>query len=279
MSEESNLIPESVDTTNGMPMLGLGTWQNEDPDQCVESVSTALEMGYRYIDTAQSYDNETSVGDGIQSAYVDREEVFLATKLWYDQLDRDSIVESTQGSLDRLGVDSVDLLYPHWPTGTYDAGSTMDGFAELLDNGLIEHIGLSNFTPELLDEARSVSDAPIFALQVECHPLLQQKRLREYCNDAGIEIVAYSPLARGAVFDVPEIEEIAQKHGVSEAQVSLAWLGEHDITAIPKATGPDHLRDNLTAATLDLDAEDVQTIDAIDREERQINPPFAPDSW
>lgn len=279
MSEESNLTPESVDTTNGMPMLGLGTWQNEDPEQCVETVSTALEMGYRHIDTAQSYGNETSVGEGIRSAAVDREEVFLATKLWYDQLDRDSVVESTRGSLDRLGVDSVDLLYPHWPTGSYDAETTLDGFAELLNDGLIDHIGMSNVTVELLDEARSVSDAPIFTLQVECHPLLQQEQLREYCEDAGIELVAYSPLARGAVFDVPEVEEIAQKHGVSEAQVSLAWLRAHDITAIPKATGPDHLRDNFTAATLDLDAEDVRTIDAIDREDRQINPSFAPDSW
>ncbi|WP_233737920.1 aldo/keto reductase [Halocatena pleomorpha] len=279
MSEESNISPESVDATDGMPMLGLGTWQNDDPEQCVETVRTALEMGYRYIDTAQAYDNETSVGEGIRASAVDRDEVFLATKLWYDQLDRDTIVESAQSSVDRLGVDTIELLYPHWPAGSYDAEETMDGFAELVDTGVIERIGLSNFTPELIDEARSVSDEPIFALQVECHPLLQQEQLREYCADAGIELVAYSPLARGAVFDVPEIEEIAQKHGVSQAQVSLAWLGEHGITAIPKATGQEHLRDNLAAATLELDAEDVQAIDDIDREERQINPSFAPDSW
>ncbi len=279
MSQESDLAPESVETANGMPMLGLGTWQNEDPDQCVESVSTALEMGYHHIDTAQAYDNETSVGKGIRAAAVDREDVFLATKVWYDQLDRDSVVESTRSSLDRLGVDTIDLLYAHWPAGSYDPEATLDGFAQLVDEGLIEHVGMSNFTPELLEEARSASDAPIFALQVECHPLLQQERLREYCDDAGIELVAYSPLARGAVFDAPEIEEIAQKHGVSEAQVSLAWLREHGVTAIPKATGPDHLRDNLASATLDLEEEDVRTIDAIDREDRQINPPFAPDSW
>lgn len=279
MSQEPDLSPESVGTASGMPMVGLGTWQNDDPNQCVESVSRALEMGYRHIDTAQAYDNETSVGEGIQAAAVDREDVFLATKLWYDQLDRGSIVESTQASLDRLGVDTIDLLYAHWPAGSYDPEATLNGFAQLVDDGLIKHVGMSNFTPELLDEARAASDEPIFALQVECHPLLQQERLREYCDNAGIELVAYSPLARGAVFDVPEIEEIAQKHGVSEARVSLAWLGEHGVTVIPKATGPDHLRDNLAAATLDLDEEDVRTIDNIGREDRRINPPFAPDSW
>lgn len=279
MSQDQSLTAESVPTASGMPMLGLGTWQNTDPEQCVESVQNALSMGYRHIDTAQIYDNEASVGEGIQRAAVDRDDVFLATKVWYDQLDHDSVLDSTRESLDRLGVDSVDLLYAHWPAGPYEHEETLNAFATLVDEGLIDAIGLSNFTPELLDEAREAADAPIFALQVECHPLLQQERLREYCAEAGIELVGYSPLARGEVFDVPEIQEVAEKHGASEAQVSLAWLREHGVTAIPKATGTDHLRDNLASVTLDLDARDVQAIDAIDREQRLINPPFAPESW
>lgn len=279
MSQEQDLTPESVQTTNGMPVLGLGTWQNTDPEECTKSVQNALAMGYRHIDTAQVYGNEPSVGEGIERAAVDREDVFLATKVWYDQLDYDSVLGSTRKSLDRLGVESVDLLYAHWPAGPYDPEKTLDAFAALVDEGFIDRIGVSNFTPQLLDTARSVSTEPIFALQVECHPLLQQEQLREYCEEAGIELVGYSPLARGEVFDIPEIQEIAGKYGVSEAQVSLAWLREHGITAIPKATSTDHLQDNLASVSLDLDAEEIQTIDTIDREQRIINPPFAPEKW
>ncbi|WP_368409110.1 aldo/keto reductase [Halocatena marina] len=272
-------LAERVPTARGMPMLGLGTWQNSDPEQCAESVRTALSMGYRHIDTAQVYGNEASVGEGIRTANVDREQVFLATKVWYEQLGYDDVIETTRESLDRLGVDSVDLLYAHWPADPYDAEETLSAFDELADAGLIEHVGMSNFTPELLETAQSVSEAPIFANQVECHPLLQQKRLRDYCASNDIRLVAYSPLARGAVFDVPELQEIAEEHGVSEAQVSLAWLREKGITAIPKATGEDHLRDNAESVTLSLDDGDISTIDNIDREDRQINPSFAPDSW
>lgn len=272
-------LAERVPTARGMPMLGLGTWQNSDPEQCAESVRTALSMGYRHIDTAQVYGNEASVGEGIRTASVDREQVFLATKVWYEQLGYDDVIETTRESLDRLGVDSVDLLYAHWPADPYDAEETLSAFDELADAGHIKHVGMSNFTPELLETAQSVSEASIFANQVECHPLLQQKALRDYCASNDIQLVAYSPLARGAVFDIPELQEIAEKHGVSEAQVSLAWLREKGITAIPKATGEDHLRDNLESVTLSLDDEDISTIDSIDREDRQISPSFAPDSW
>lgn len=278
MSQEQR-TPESVPTVNGMPMLGLGTWQNTDPGQCAESVRTALESGYRNIDTAQAYENEESVGEGIQTASVDREQMFLATKVWYDQLAYDNVIESTHESLDRLGVDSVDLLYPHWPSGPYDPEETMSAFNELYDDGLIEHIGLSNFTIDHIKEAQAASDAPIFALQVECHPLLQQEELREFCDDEDIAFVAYSPLARGAVFDNPVLQDIAEKHDASEAQVSLAWLREKGITAIPKATSEEHIRDNWESISIDLDGDDISEIDDIDREDRRINPPFGPDSW
>ena len=278
MSQEQ-LTPESVPTVNGMPMLGLGTWQNTDPGQCAESVRMALESGYRNIDTAQVYENEESVGEGIRTASVDREQVFLATKVWYKQLAHDDVIESTHESLNRLGVDSVDLLYPHWPSGPYDLEETMSAFNELYDDGLIEHIGVSNFTIDHLEEAQEASDAPIFALQVECHPLLQQKELREYCDAEDIELVAYSPLARGSVFDNAELQDIAEKHDASEAQVSLAWLREKGITAIPKATSEEHIRDNWKSLSLALDEDDISNIDAIDREDRNINPSFGPDSW
>ncbi|WP_436929680.1 aldo/keto reductase [Halosimplex halobium] len=278
MSQDSQ-SPESVSRVDGMPTFGLGTWENENPEQCAESVRTALEMGYRHVDTAQIYGNESAVGDGIAAADVPREEVFLATKVWIDHLDRDGVVESTEESLEKLGVDSVDLLYVHWPSRTYDAEETLPAFEELKSRGLVDRIGVSNFEPHHIEEAQEVLDEPIFANQVECHPLLPQAELREYVAGTDIELVGYSPLARGAVFDVPAITEVAEKHGVSEAQVSLAWLREKGVTAIPKATGEAHIRDNWESLGLELDEEDVATIDAIDRTDRQVHTSFAPEAW
>ena len=278
MSEQHH-SSESVSRVDGMPTFGLGTWQNENPEQCAESVRTALEMGYRHVDTAQIYGNESAVGDGIAAADVPREDIFLATKVWIDHLDRDGVVETTEESLDKLGVDSVDLLYVHWPSRTYDAAETLPALEELKSRGLIDRIGVSNFEPHHLDTAREVLDEPIFANQVECHPLLQQEELREYVDGTDIELVGYSPLARGAVFDVPELSEIADKHGVSEAQVSLAWLRERGVTAIPKATSEAHIRDNWGSLDLELDESDLAKIDDIDRTDRQVHTSFAPDAW
>jgi diketogulonate reductase-like aldo/keto reductase len=262
-----------------MPMLGLGTWQNEDADQCAASVRTALETGYRHIDTAQAYRNEDAVGEGIAAADVPREEVFLATKVWIDNLGYDDVLATTRDSLDRLGVDHVDLLYVHWPARAYDPEETLAALQELRDEGRIERIGVSNFEPEHLDRATEVLSEQPFANQVELHPLLQQPELRRYCDDNGIELVAYSPLARGEVFDVPELTEIAERHDVTEAQVSLAWLREKGVTAIPKATSESHIADNWASLGLELDEDEISTIDGIDRTDRRVHPDFAPDAW
>jgi len=273
------LTPESVPRIDDMPVLGLGTWENDDPDQCADSVATALEMGYRHVDTAQIYGNEAAVGEGLARADVDREEVFLATKVWIDNLGADDVVATTEESLDKLGVDHVDLLYVHWPARTYDAGDTLPAFGELRDRGLVDRIGVSNFEPHHLDEARDVLGEDPFVNQVEMHPLLPQTELQEAVAGTDTELVAYSPLIRGAAFDVPELTEVAEKHGVSEAQVSLAWLRETGVAAIPKATSESHIRDNFESLALELDDEDVATIDGIDRTDRQLNPGFGPDAW
>jgi len=275
MSERST-FDEGGPRADGMPMLGLGTWQNDDPEACATAVATALEAGYRHIDTAQAYGNEEHVGRGIDRADVDREDVFLATKVWIDKLAYDDVLASTEESLRKLGVDAVDLLYVHWPAGEYDPEGTLRAFDELVDAGAVDRVGVSNFEPQQVDEAIDRADAPIVANQVELHPLLPQDELRAHCADRGVEVVAYSPLARGAVFDVPELTEIAEARGVSEAQVSLAWLREKGVTAIPKATSETHIRDNLASLELDLDAEDIAAIDAIDRTDRRVDPGFAP---
>ncbi|WP_336037202.1 aldo/keto reductase [Halobacterium yunchengense] len=262
-----------------IPRIGLGTYSDTDKDQWAANVRTALELGYRHVDTAQAYDNEAYVGAGIESAPVDREDVFLATKVAHPDHPvpgREDVRAMVDACLERLRTDYVDLLYVHWPAGPYDPETTLGALQELADEGKTRHVGVSNFEPETLDAAREVLDAPVAANQVECHPLLQQEALREYAVRHDHWLVAYCPLAQGGVFDVPEIRAVAEKHDASPAQVSLAWLLSKDnVAVIPKASSEAHMRENLAAADLDLDDEDVARIDAIDREERIIDREYA----
>jgi len=255
--------------------IGFGTGGLDEHDGA-EAVRRALAVGYRHLDTAQNYGTEADVGEGLARSDVPREDVFLATKVARPDLAYDDVVENTERSLERLGVDYVDLLYVHWPLGAYDPEETLAAFDDLHDEGTIRNVGVSNFTPDLLDEVREVLDAPIFAHQFECHPLLPQADLRAYADRHDHHTVAYCPLGRGAVLDgVPEIESVAEKHGATAAQVTLAWHAAKEIVPIPKASG-DHIEDNWEAADLRLDEEDVQTIDGIERRERVVDIPEAP---
>ncbi|WP_135303261.1 aldo/keto reductase [Haloarcula amylovorans] len=262
-----------------MPMLGLGTWQNDDHDECAESIETALEMGYRHVDTAQAYGNEAAVGDGLAAADVDRDDLFVATKVRNSNLAHDDVLDSAEESLDDLGLDRVDLLYVHWPAGEYDAEETLSAFDELHARGKIDHVGLSNFPPERVEEATDILDAPVYANQVEMHPYLQQEELRAHADEHDYELVAYSPLARGEVFENDVLADIADDHDASAAQVSLAWLREKGVTAIPKATGRDHIEDNFASVEFDLSEDDVARIDDIEQTTRLVDPDWAPDAW
>ncbi|MFC4550563.1 MULTISPECIES: aldo/keto reductase [Halorussus] len=264
-----------------MPMLGVGTYHHANYEECLENVRQALRMGYRHVDTAErveAYYNEEAVGDAVAAASVDREDLFVATKVSSADLNRNGVRLSAEESLDRLDMDYVDLLYVHWPTGEYDPVETLDAFADLREEGLIERIGVSNFTVDLLEEAIEVSEEPIFANQVEMHPMLPQKDLREFCarDDVDVELVAYSPIARGDVEHVTELQEVARKHGATPEQVSLAWLREKGVTAIPRATSEEHLRENWLSLALELDDEDVAKLDTIEERERIVDPDDAP---
>ena len=271
--------PADVPDVDGMPMFGLGTWENKDPKECTTSVKTALELGYRHIDTAQIYRNEAAVGEGIAAADVSREDIFLATKVWISRLGAKRVYEETEKSLEKLGTEYVDLLYVHWPAGEYDPEATLPEFERLRADGLTRHIGVSNFEPHHVERARELLDAPIFANQVEIHPFLPQHELRAFAAETDLPLVAYSPLARGGVLSNPTISEIADKHAVSEPQVSLAWLRQHGITAIPKATSKAHLQDNWESLSLELEQSDIEAINAIDRRQRTVNPDFGPAAW
>lgn len=262
-----------------LPAIGLGTWQNTDPATCIDSVRTALDVGYRHVDTAQYYGNEELVGEAIAETDVPRDDLFVATKVHAEKfgLAHDEVIKGLEVSLERLGLDYLDLLYVHWPVGNYDPVETMPAFDELIDRGLIDNVGVSNFSIEQVEAASDHLDADLFAHQVEMHPLLQQQDLVTHAQNEDYELVAYSPLSRGNVFDVPTIQNVAAKHGISEAQVSLAWLLAKDtVHAIPKASSADHIRDNFDALDVSLDPEDHERIDSIDRTERFVEREGAP---
>lgn len=267
-------------TSDRLPRVGLGTYSDDDRDQWTDHVRTALDAGYRHVDTAQVYENEEYVGEGIRRADVDREDVFLATKTVHVDVPgpgSEAIREAVEGCLDRLGTDYVDLLYVHWPAGCYEPETTLGTFEELREEGVVRHIGVSNFKPETLDTALDVLDAPLFANQVECHPLLQQEELRAYAVEHGHWLVAYCPIARGEVFDVPAIREVADAHDATAAQVALAWLlSKENVAVVPRSTSEDHIRQNLAAREIELDRAEIERIDAIDREHRIIDREYAP---
>ncbi|GAB6877864.1 aldo/keto reductase [Halorubrum gandharaense] len=252
--------------------LGLGTSGLDDPAECTDAVRRALEAGYRHVDTAQMYENESAVGDGIAAASVDREEVVVATKIHPDNLAPDDLRETAHESLDRLGLDRVDLLYVHWPTSAYDAAATLPAFDELVDDGVTDHVGVSNFTPELVREATGILDAPIAAHQVECHPRLPQNELLDLAAELDHDLVAYSPLGRGNLLDHPVVEEAAEIAGEHPAVTLLAWSLDRGVVPIPKSSG-DHVETNVRAQSVDLPPAATAALDGLaDDPKRYIDP-------
>lgn len=260
-----------------LPRLGFGTYQLTDPDRCRAAVEAALETGYRHVDTAEYYGNEAAVGAGIAASAVRREDVIVASKVWRDRLGYDDFLDSARDRVELLGVDTLDLLYVHWPLGAYDPEETLPALLDAREEGLTRHVGLSNFTPAGLDDAIDHLGEPPAAHQVELHPLCQQKKLRDHARRHDYWLVAYAPIARNAVADVPEIRAVAEKHDATPAQVSLAWaLSKDHVAVVPKSGTPSHIRENYAARDLELDDEDVAKIDGIDREKRVVDFPNAP---
>jgi 2,5-diketo-D-gluconate reductase B len=243
-----------------IPALGLGTWQNTGP-QCAETVENALNMGYRHVDTAQVYGNEAEVGRGLAAADVDREDVFLTTKVWRSNLQPDDVHTSVRMSLSRLGVDAVDLLLAHWPHPLVPVEETLGAMAELQQEGLVRHLGVSNFTASQLREALRVSDTPLVTDQVLYHPYKNQSALRSVCAEHDVALTAYSPLARGEVLEDETLADIGAGYDKSAAQVALRWLIQQDgVVAIPKATGRDHLAANLDIFDFSLSEAEMKQI-------------------
>lgn len=259
-----------------LPDLGFGTWQLRG-DDCVQSVSDALDQGYRHIDTAHVYGNHREVGEGIRRSGVVRESFVLASKIWHTDLRGPAARDSIERALDELGVDYLDLMYIHWPSPEgVPVQQTLDAMVQAREDGLIRGIGVSNFPPGLFDTA--LAHARIEAHQVEHHPLLGQEALLARCDEHDVTLVAYSPLARGKVREEPVLVEIGEAHGASPEQVSLAWLVARDRrVAIPKASSSAHRRANLASLGLELSEAELDRIDALPKDQRLISPSFAPD--
>lgn len=257
-----------------VPKLGLGTWQLEG-ELCREMVEKALGLGYRHIDTAQMYANEAKIGAALGASGVDREGLWITTKLGLDNLSTGAVAKSTHESLRRLGLDYVDLLLIHWPSQEIPLRQTIEAMQRLQSSGEVRHIGVCNFTPSLLEEARLM--APMLCVQVELHPYLSQDALLTMAERYEMMLTAYSPLARGRAPKDEVLNAIAEETGKTPAQVVLRWLTQHkNVCAIPKTSSVAHLKANLDIFDFELDAGQANRIARLARGERLIDPSFAP---
>lgn len=263
-----------------IPAIGLGTYKLKG-DDAYEMVLAALDEGYRHIDTAQFYENEAEIGRALRDSEIVRSEVFVTTKIMPEHFEPAAFRAAVEKSLDSFGMDYVDLLLLHWPSKTVPVAETLGVLAELIDEGLVTNGGVSNFTIPLLEEVVATVRKPIAVNQIELHPFIDQRRLIAKCSQLGIPVAAFSPLAQGRVIDDPVLGEIGRNHGVSAAQISLAWiLAQPDGIAVPKTGSPRRLGANLDATRIELSSEEMARIDRLSLQHlRLIEPEELAPSW
>lgn len=264
-----------------VPAIGLGTFRLKG-QTVIDSVRDALDVGYRAIDTAQIYDNEAEIGQAIAESGVARGDLYLTTKIWISQFKRDALVPSLRESLRKLRTDHVDLTLIHWPS-PHDAvpmAEYLGALAEAKAQGLTREIGISNFTIDLTRQAIDVLGAGAIATnQVEISPYLQNRKLTDYLRAQGIHATSYMTLAYGEVLKDPVLQEIAQRHGATPAQVALAWALKLGYSVIPSSTRRANLESNLGALALQLDDADMARIATLERGHRLANPQGIAPAW
>lgn len=259
-----------------IPALGFGTWQLTG-EKCVNGVKTALDIGYRHIDTAQIYENEAQVGQAIAESPISREEIFLTTKIWISHFRKQDVLDSFEESLKKLKTEYVDLLLIHWPNPEVELDETLGAMKMLQEQGKVKAIGVSNFPVALMRQAGEELGYDIACNQVEYHALLKQDIILDYAVKNEMAITAYSPLARGKLGENDVLARIAAKHGKSAGQIALRWLiQQKNVTAIPKASSKNHIRQNFEIFDFELDQHDIIEINALRGNHRMVNPDFAP---
>jgi 2,5-diketo-D-gluconate reductase B len=248
-----------------IPVLGFGT-AGLVGDDARRMVLHALNVGYRHIDTAQVYNNENEIGAAIRASSVSREEIFLTTKVWIDRFKEGELQQSVEESLGRLRTDGVELLLLHWPNPNVPLRDTMRALNTVKRSGLTKHIGLSNFTTALMEDAIAFSDEPLVVNQVEYHPFLSQRSLLTGIRAHGMGLIAYSPLAQGGVFKNETLKRIAENHGVNPGQVALRWLIQQEsVIAIPMSRKEEHAVENLSIFDFTLSKSEMSSISSLAR--------------
>jgi len=227
-----------------IPLIGLGTWDLRGRT-CARMVEEALRLGYRHVDTAELYDNEHEVGEGLRSSGVAREEVFVTTKVWPSHFAARELERAAKESLARLKLAQVDLLLLHWPNPRIALRETIGALCKVKRAGLARHIGVSNFTVALIEEAVGLADEPLVCDQIEVHPFIDQSKVIAACARHGMAVVAYSPVARGGVKRDKVLAKIAAAHGKTAAQVALRFLVQQNVVAIPRTSRVERLKENL----------------------------------
>ncbi len=246
-----------------VPALGLGTYRLSG-GECERAVERALSLGYRHIDTAQMYRNEEEVGRGIHRSDVDREEIFLTTKVWPSDFSYERAIQTTRESLKKLDTGRVNLLLMHWPSRDVPLEETLGAMRELQEEGSVRHIGVSNFPPSMVQEA--AQHAEIFCNQVEYHPYEAQDELLGQAKEMDYLLTAYRPLSRGGILNDETLREIGETHGKTAAQVTLRWLIQQEkVAAIPKATSEEHLKANFDVFDFELNDEEMERVSELRR--------------
>lgn len=261
-----------------IPQLGLGTFRIKG-QKITDIVEQAIDIGYRHIDTAQFYENEADVGKALANTSIKRDNLFVTTKVWHENLKRQPLIDSLKRSCDHLQVDQVDLGLIHWPSPDNEVRpeTYMEALMEAKSQGLTKHIGVSNFPTDLLRKAdQIVGPGNILTNQVELHPFMQNDAVQAACKSLNIQVTAYMPLAVGKVMEDDTLKRIAVDHDASAAQVAIAWLLHKGIIAIPSTTKTSHLRSNFEAQQLSLSEDEMVAIDQLNRNERIVDPDFAP---
>lgn len=268
-------------TCNGaaIPAIGLGTWDLRG-EACSRAVSFGLQQGYRHIDTAAFYDNEAAVGEGLRASGVKREEIFVTTKVWHEELGRGALQASAEASLKRMGLSQVDLLLIHWPSKTIPLAETMAALCEAKRRKLAKHIGVSNFPAALLGKAVRLASEPLVANQCEYHPRLDQTRLLAACRKHGVAFVSYCPLAHAGLIGDPVVARIAKAHGRNAGQILLRWhVQQPGVLAVPKSGQEKNITGNLNVFDFALSDAEMAALHALRAKDgRIVNPAWAP-AW
>ena len=242
-----------------IPAIGLGTWELRGRT-CARLVEQAVRLGYRHIDTAQVYENEREVGEGLRASGVRRDEVFVTTKVWTNHFAPHDLERSVKESLEKLRLAEVDLLLLHWPNPRVPLAETLGALAHVRQLGMARYIGVSNFTVALIEEAVAACAEPLVCDQVEYHPYLDQAKVREACARHGMAVVAYSPVAKGRIKGDRTLARIGQNHGKTAAQVCLRWLVQQNVAAIPRTSRIERLSENIDIFDFELSAEEMGQI-------------------